>query len=137
RSQLCRNHRVKTSSSSAHRRPFAPQFKVAPAMRFVVAACAAFMVLMCDLDPSASRQASTFNSSVLQNNRASPLVPVVELFLASVQAIELANARAAHEETVEPPRAVESVAPAPVSPTERFCHALKEAAEASGIPVPF
>lgn len=106
-------------------------------MRFVVAACAAFMVLMCDLDPSASRQTSTFNNSVLQNNRASPLVPVVELFLASVQAIELTNARAAYEETVEPPRPVESVAPAPVSPTERFCHALTEAAEASGIPVPF
>src|SRR5207248_2974443 len=114
-----------------------PQFEVAPAMRFVVAACAAFMVLMCDLDPSASRQTSTFNSSVLQNNRASPLIPVVELFLASVQAIELANARAAYEGTTEPPRPVETVAPAPVSPTERFCHALTEAAEASGIPVPF
>jgi len=64
---------------------------------------------MCDLDPSASRQTSTFNSSVLQNNRASPLIPVVELFLASVQAIELANARAAYEGTTEPPRPVENV----------------------------
>ncbi|MEL4382799.1 hypothetical protein, partial [Shewanella algae] len=73
----------------------------------------------------------------IQNNHASPLVPVVELFLASVQAIEVANARAAHEETIEPPRAIEPVAPAPVSPTDQFCHALRAAAEASGIPVPF
>ncbi|MBR0822785.1 lytic transglycosylase domain-containing protein [Bradyrhizobium liaoningense] len=106
-------------------------------MRFVVAACAAFLILMCDLDPSASRQTSSFDHAVLQNTQASPLVPVVELFLASVQAIELANARAAYEETSEPPRAVDTAAQAPVSPTERFCHALREAAEASGIPVPF
>ncbi|WP_298240721.1 transglycosylase SLT domain-containing protein [uncultured Bradyrhizobium sp.] len=106
-------------------------------MRFVVAACAAFMILMCDLDPSASRQASTFDHAVLQNDRPSPLVPVVELFLASVQAIELANARAAYEQVIEPPRTAEPVVEATVSPTERFCHALREAAEASGIPVPF
>ncbi|MHB0770532.1 lytic transglycosylase domain-containing protein [Bradyrhizobium sp. 5.13L] len=106
-------------------------------MRFVVAACAAFLLLMCDLDPSASRRTSPFDTAVLQNNHASPLVPVVELFLASVQAIDVANARAAHEETIEPPRATEPVAPAPVSPTDQFCHALRAAAEASGIPVPF
>lgn len=62
---------------------------------------------------------------------------MVELFLASVQAIELANARAAHEEMPEPPRAIETVVQPPPSPTEQFCHALREAAEASGIPVPF
>lgn len=106
-------------------------------MRFVVAACAAFMLLMCDLDLSASRQTSTFDTAVLKNNHASPLVPVVELFLASVQAIDVANARAAHEETIEPPRANEPVAERPVSPTDAFCHALRGAAEASGIPVPF
>ncbi|MBR0844773.1 lytic transglycosylase domain-containing protein [Bradyrhizobium liaoningense] len=106
-------------------------------MRFVVAACAAFLILMCDLDPSASPQTSTFDDAIPQNNQLSPLVPVVELFLASVQAIELANARAAYEERPEPPRALETVGQAPPSPTERFCHALREAAEASGIPVPF
>lgn len=106
-------------------------------MRFVVAACAVFLVLMCDLDPSASRQPSTFDRAALQNTQASPLVPVVELFLFSVQAIELANARAAYEETPEPPRAAETLALSPLSQTEKFCHALREAAEASGIPVPF
>jgi hypothetical protein len=103
-------------------------------MRFVVAACAAFLILMCDLNPSPSRQTSTFNNAVVQNDQASPLTPVVDLFLASVQAIELANARAAYEETAEPPRAAERPA---ASPTEQFCRALREAAEESGIPVPF
>ncbi|MBA7484060.1 hypothetical protein ES707_19583 [subsurface metagenome] len=105
-------------------------------MRFVVAACAAFMLLMCDLDPSASRQTPTIDTAV-ENNHASPLVPVVELFLASVQAIDVANARAAHEGTIEPLRANEPVVEGPVSPTHEFCHALRGAAEASGIPVPF
>jgi hypothetical protein len=54
-----------------------------------------------------------------------------------VQAIELANARASYEETIEPPRAVETTMQAPASPTEQFCRVLKEAAEESGIPVPF
>lgn len=106
-------------------------------MRFVIAASAAFLLLMCDLDPSASRRTSPFDTAVVQNDHASPLVPVAELFLASVRAIEVANARGAHEETIEPPRAIEPVAPAPVSPTDQFCHALRAAAEASGIPVPF
>ena len=106
-------------------------------MRFVVAACAAFVILMCDFDPSVSLPSSKFDRAVLQNDRPSPLVPVVELFLASVQAIELANARAAYEQMIEPPGAVEQAVETPVSPTERFCHALREAAEASGIPVPF
>jgi soluble lytic murein transglycosylase-like protein len=111
-------------------------------MRFVVAACAAFLVLMFDFDPSASRQASAFEPAALQNDQASPLVPVVDMFLASVQAIELANARAAYE-PVDPPAPqapVEQAAPieqAAVSPTDQFCHALREAAEASDIPVPF
>ena len=106
-------------------------------MRFVIAACAAFLLLMCDLDPSASRQASRFDTTVLQNNHASALVPVVELFVASVQAIELTNAHAAYEQVIEPPPAVEPAVEAEPSPTERFCHALRAAAESSGIPVPF
>jgi hypothetical protein len=104
-------------------------------MRFVIAACAAFLAFMCDLDPSTSRQ--NFDVVALQNNQASPLVPLVDLFLASVQAIELANARAAIEETPGRPRAAEPAAQVQPSPTEQFCRALREAAEASGIPVPF
>ncbi|HXH45690.1 MAG TPA: lytic transglycosylase domain-containing protein [Bradyrhizobium sp.] len=106
-------------------------------MRFVVAACAAFLLLMCDLDPSAPRQTSTIDTAILNNNHVSPLVPMVELFLASVQAIDVANARAAYEATIEPPRANEPVSERPLSPANEFCHALRAAAEASGIPVPF
>ncbi|SFI33753.1 lytic transglycosylase domain-containing protein [Bradyrhizobium sp. cf659] len=106
-------------------------------MRFLVAACAAFLILMCDVGSSPSWQASSFDNSTPKADRAPSLVPLVELFLASVQAIELANARAAYEETIEPARTVEAVVQAAASPTEQFCHALREAAEASGIPVPF
>lgn len=106
-------------------------------MRFLVAACAAFLTLICDLGSSPSWQASHFDNSTPKADRAPSLVPLVELFLASVQAIELANARASYEEAIEPTRAIETVTQTPASPTEQFCRALREAAEASGIPVPF
>ncbi|WP_439373978.1 lytic transglycosylase domain-containing protein [Bradyrhizobium sp. DASA03120] len=106
-------------------------------MRFLVAACAAFLILMCDVGSPPSWQPSSFDNSTPKSDRAPSLVPLVDLFLASVQAIELANARAAYEETIEPPRAIETVVQAPASPTDQFCRALREAAEASGIPVPF
>jgi hypothetical protein len=106
-------------------------------MRFLVAACAAFLILMCDVSTPPTWQASSFDNASPKSDRAPSLVPLVELFLASVQAIELANARASYEETIEPARAVETAAQAPPSRTEQFCRALKEAAENSGIPVPF
>ncbi|MDA9434042.1 lytic transglycosylase domain-containing protein [Bradyrhizobium sp. CCBAU 51627] len=105
-------------------------------MRFLVAACAAFLILMCDVS-SPPAQSPYFDSATPKSDRAPSLVPLVEMFLASVQAIELANARASYEETIEPPPVLETAEQAPASPTEQFCRALKEAAEASGIPVPF
>ncbi|MGY0575313.1 lytic transglycosylase domain-containing protein [Bradyrhizobium sp. RDM12] len=106
-------------------------------MRFLVAACAAFLILMCDIGTPPTRQASSFDSATLKADRAPSLVPLVDLFLANVQAIELANARASYEQTIEPPRAVETAVQAAASPVEQFCRALKKAAEDSGIPVPF
>lgn len=106
-------------------------------MRFLVAACAAFLILMCDVSTPPTWQASHFDNATPKADRAPALVPLVELFLASVQAIELANARASYEETIEPARAVETAVQPPASPTEQFCRALKQAAEESGIPVPF
>ncbi|MBR0837567.1 lytic transglycosylase domain-containing protein [Bradyrhizobium manausense] len=106
-------------------------------MRFLVAACAAFLILMCDVSTPPTLQASSFDNATPKADRAPSLVPLVEMFLASVQAIELANAHASYEETIEPPRAEETAVQAPASPTEQFCRALKEAAEESGIPVPF
>jgi len=106
-------------------------------MRFLVAACAAFLILMCDVNPEPAWQTSHFDQATPKSDRAPSLVPFVDLFLASVQAIELANARASYEETIEPLRAVEASIETSASPTEQFCRALKEAAEESGIPVPF
>ncbi|QOZ46934.1 lytic transglycosylase domain-containing protein [Bradyrhizobium sp. CCBAU 53340] len=106
-------------------------------MRFLVAACAAFLLLMCDVSPEPTWQPSSFEIATPKADRAPSLVPLVEMFLASVQAIELANARASYEETIEPEPAVEAAVEPPPSPTEQFCRALKEAAEESGIPVPF
>ncbi|MBC9878672.1 lytic transglycosylase domain-containing protein [Bradyrhizobium sp. INPA01-394B] len=106
-------------------------------MRFLVAACAAFLILMCDVGTPPTWQVSNFDNEAPKADRAPSLVPLVELFLTSVQAIELANARASYEETIEPEVAVETIVRAPPSPTEQFCRALKEAAEESGIPVPF
>ena len=106
-------------------------------MRFVVAACAAFLILMCDVSSPPNWQASSFDDTARKADRAPSLVPLVELFLTSVQAIELANARASYEQTIEPTPSVETAVQTPASPTEQFCRALKEAAEESGIPVPF
>jgi len=106
-------------------------------MRFLVAACAAFLILMCDVCSPPTWQTSYFDNAAPKTDRAPSFVPLVESFLASVQAIELANARASYEGTIEPPPAVETAAETPPSPTEQFCRALKEAAEESGIPVPF
>ena len=106
-------------------------------MRFLVAACAAFLILMCDVSTPPTGQTASFDNATPKADRAPSLVPLVELFLASVQAIELANARASYEETIEPPPAISTAAQAPAPPTEQFCRALKEAAEESGIPVPF
>src|SRR5690349_19916373 len=106
-------------------------------MRFLVAACAAFLILMCDVSSPPTWQSSSLDNAAPKADRAPSLVPMVELFLASVQAIELANARASFEETIAPAPAVETTVHAPASPTELFCRALKQAAEESGIPVPF
>jgi hypothetical protein len=106
-------------------------------MRFLVAACAAFLILMCDVSPEPTWQTSYFDHAAPKADRAPSFVPLVEMFLASVQAIELANARASYEPTIEPVPAVEEIVQAAISPTEKFCRALKEAAEESGIPVPF
>jgi hypothetical protein len=105
-------------------------------MRFLVAACAAFLILMCDVS-SPPIQSASFDDATPKSDRAPSLVPLVEMFLASVQAIELANARASYEETIEPPPEAEAAEQVAVSPTEQFCRALKQAAEDSGIPVPF
>lgn len=106
-------------------------------MRFVIAACAACLILMCDFDASSFQQRSIFDDTAPRREAASSLLPLVELFLASVQAIEHANARAELAPSIDVSDDTTAEAQPPMSPSDRFCHALREAAEASGIPVPF
>ena len=109
-------------------------------MRFLVAACAAFLILMCDIGSQPSWQVSQFDHATPKADRAPSLVPIVEAFLASVQAIELANARAVQVATIEPMEPMEptdAVEPPSLIKHEQFCLALREAAEGNGIPVAF
>lgn len=110
-------------------------------MRFVVAALAAFLVLMLDLD-GPSDQATIATSQLSYS-------PISQAFLNAISLNAMArfeNAEASEEPSASPqdePRdeaqqATEPEAgPAQASAQETFCHALREAAEASGIPVPF
>ncbi|TPQ29524.1 lytic transglycosylase domain-containing protein [Bradyrhizobium guangdongense] len=106
-------------------------------MRFVIAACAACLILMCDFDASSFQQKSIVDDTAPRREASSPLLPLVELFLASVQAIEQTNARAELVPAIPAPDAVEADEQPSMSPSDQFCHALRKAAEASGIPVPF
>jgi hypothetical protein len=104
-------------------------------MRFVAAACAALLMLVCDFDSSTPQPTPTGVTAVESPQRPL-LVPVVEWFLTSVEALDLANARADLAEPIVPagPAPVEET---PALTTEQFCHALRAAAEQSGIPLPF
>lgn len=104
-------------------------------MRFVAAACAALLMLVCDFDSSTPQPSPTRDDAVESPQRPA-LVPVVEWFLASIEALDLANARADLAGAIAPtsPAPVEEAAP---PTTEQLCHALRQAAEQSGIPLPF
>jgi hypothetical protein len=106
-------------------------------MRFVIAALAAFLVLMFDFDGS-SNQISKTNSSAPADYSASQAVSFAARFIESAAASdELASVSL--EETPGPTPQPEEPAskPTAVSAMDAFCHALREAAETSGIPVPF
>jgi len=106
-------------------------------MRFVVAAIVACLMLTCDFNVESFQQNSALEKSAPQGETASRLVPLVDLFLASVQAIEQASAHAELAPAVAMTDDTTAAADPQVSPSDQFCHALREAAEASGIPVPF
>jgi soluble lytic murein transglycosylase-like protein len=107
-------------------------------MRFVIAALAAFFVLMFDFDgsraPSSTHPTGT-NYALLQRTTAkADRLPV--RFLAPVEAAEAPAVL--DEPEVEAPAPVNDEIEAPaVAEREDFCRALQEAAEASGLPVAF
>src|SRR3954451_5095777 len=96
-------------------------------MRFVIAALIAWAALGTDFDklnrPPVQRQAPT--GEHVTDSRAAPSNTI-----RLADAASLANA-AASEESIEPPALNASL------PEKSFCEALKEAAEASEIPLPF
>jgi hypothetical protein len=109
-------------------------------MRFIVAAVAAFLVLMLDFGHSpfsTTSQPSTTEASPVSSESE----PDAVLFSARFNDVADASDETVPAVTEGTPAAVDpddSAAAAPsVSETDAFCHTLKEAAEASQIPVAF
>src|SRR5215471_9162589 len=110
-------------------------------MRFVIAALAAFLVLMLDFDRSPSQvftQPSTTETSAGSKDSASDAVLFAARFIESAAAAE-EPASPDKTETPAPAAQPDNSAsePKPASAMDVFCHTLKEAAEASEIPVAF
>lgn len=109
-------------------------------MRFIVAALAAFLVLMLDLDPSPGAIASdapTIQMLPVSLDSASDAAPFAARFMGS-EPISEAPSAMADDGAPAPASQSDNVAiEPPASATDAFCHALKEAAEASQIPVAF
>jgi hypothetical protein len=110
-------------------------------MRFVIAALAAFLVLMLDFDRSPSQvltQISTTETSTGSRDFALDTVPFAARFMQSAAAAEEPAAPVETEAPAPEGEADNSASePKPADAMEAFCHTLKEAAEASEIPVAF
>jgi hypothetical protein len=110
-------------------------------MRFIVAALAAFLVLMIDIDPSPSAIASdapTIKTAPVSLDSASDAVPFATRFTGTDQINEEPITMAADAAAPAPASAPDDATAAPQAPTtDAFCQALKEAAEASQIPLAF
>src|SRR5262249_53135919 len=118
--------------------PTLPQLRLTQAMRFIFAALAAFLVLMLDLDGPAT-PASRANNLLLATSPSEKISVAFAALFESAQANEQSNAT--REQESSPPSGTPAEATtgpkAETSPHDAFCHALREAAESSEIPVPF
>jgi hypothetical protein len=103
-------------------------------MRFVFAVLAAFLVLMLDLDGPVN-PASSANNLLLAS---SPSEKIASAFAALFESAN-AGATGAQDSSLPSDTAAETTIEykAQESPHDAFCHALREAAENSEIPVPF
>lgn len=109
-------------------------------MRFVVAALAAFLVLMVGFDPSqspAASDASTPQAPPVSLDSASDAVPFAARFVGSPAVGEEASAMAADETPAPADQSDHTAVEPEVSENDAFCHSLRDAAEASQIPVAF
>ncbi|MGY4475737.1 lytic transglycosylase domain-containing protein [Bradyrhizobium sp. USDA 3364] len=106
-------------------------------MRFVIAALAAFLVLMLDFDRSpGSINASTIQAPTISHDSTSDAVSFAARFIESADASEASNATA-KDETPAPAEPNDAAAEPQLSAIDKFCRALKDAAQASEIPVAF
>lgn len=104
-------------------------------MRFVVAALAAFLALMLDLDGVPARITITSNPT-LSHSSPNERVRLAAALFESAAASEDSNA-VADAPAPAAPAADSSDEGAKLSATDTFCHALRAAAEAAEIPVAF
>ncbi len=100
-------------------------------MRFVVAAIAAFLVLMLDFDalPNKAPANPPANNPAFRISSAPEISPIAASLFESASANEEPGA------AIELPDPVSEASRTPSE--EEFCRALKDAAEAAGIPLPF
>ncbi|MGF6307504.1 hypothetical protein ABIB82_001350 [Bradyrhizobium sp. i1.8.4] len=105
-------------------------------MRFVIAALAAFLVLMLDVDRSPRPlQASTSQAPTFSHDAAPDAVPFAARFIGSADASEAPDARIEDKTPAAEPS--EAAAEPQASAIDTFCRTLKDAAQASEIPVAF
>ncbi|WP_027526820.1 lytic transglycosylase domain-containing protein [Bradyrhizobium sp. Ec3.3] len=107
-------------------------------MRFVFAALAAFLVLMLDLDGPATPP-SRANNLLLATSPSEQISSALAALFESAKADEQSNTIRAQESSPPSDTPADTTTERKVeeSPHDAFCHALREAAENSEIPVPF
>src|SRR6516225_5682403 len=103
-------------------------------MRFVVAALAAFLVLMLDFDGMPAR-VTIISNPELSHTSPNERIRYAAALFESAHASEESNAAARQDAPA--PLALSSHEEPKLSATDMFCHALRAAAEASEIPVAF
>lgn len=107
-------------------------------MRFVIAALAAFLVLMLDFDRSpGSINASTTQAPTFSRDATSDAVPFAARFIESADASEAPGATVDDKAPAPAAQPRDAAAEPQMSAIDRFCHSLKDAAQASEIPVAF
>ncbi|MCC8952645.1 lytic transglycosylase domain-containing protein [Bradyrhizobium sp. Pear77] len=105
-------------------------------MRFIIAALAAFLVLMLDVDRSPSSiNTPTVQAPTFSHDTATDAVPFAARFIESADASEVPGATVEDEAPTIEPR--DAGAEPQASAIGTFCHSLKDAAQASEIPVAF
>lgn len=107
-------------------------------MRFVIAALAAFLVLMLDFDRSpGSINASITQAPTVSRDPTSDAVPFAARFIERADASEAPGATVDDKTPAPAAQPSDAVAEPQMSAIDKFCRSLKDAAQASEIPVAF